>query len=73
VVRAECPAELSIPAAVACADLSVVTLPRFAATAYKDPRAPQNLVPIAGLEQRLRARLGDARLLHRTLTRAAAG
>jgi hypothetical protein len=72
VVRAECPAELSIPAAVACADLSVVTLPRFAATAYKDPRAPQNLVPIAGLEHRLRARLGDARLLHRALTRAAA-
>jgi hypothetical protein len=71
-VRAECSIELAKPAAVALADLSVVTLPRFAATAYKDPRAPQNLVPIAGLEQRLRGRLGDARLLHRTLVRAAA-
>jgi hypothetical protein len=71
-VRAECSIELATPAAVALADLSVVTLPRFAATAYKDPRAPQNLVPIAGLEQRLRGRLGDARLLHRALTRAAA-
>lgn len=72
VVRVECSIELPVPAAVALADLSVVTMPRFAATAYKDPRAPQNLVPIAGLEQRLRARLGDAALLHRTLTRAAA-
>jgi hypothetical protein len=45
-----------------------VTLPRFASTPYKDPRAPQNLVPIAGLERRLRGMLGDARLLYRTLT-----
>jgi hypothetical protein len=72
VVRVECSIELPVPAAVALADLSVVTMPRFAATAYKDPRAPQNLIPIAGLEQRLRARLGDPALLHRTLTRAAA-
>lgn len=71
VVRAECSAELPISAAVALADLSVVTLPRFASRAYKDPRAPQNLVPIAGLERRLRSLLGDAALLHRTLTRAA--
>ena len=70
--RLECSVELAPTAAVALADLSLVTLPRFAATAYKDPRAPQNLVPIAGLEQRLRARLGDVRLLHRALTRAAA-
>ena len=49
----------------------MVTLPRFASTAYKDPRAPQNLVPIAGLERRLRGMLGDGRLLHRALTLAA--
>ena len=72
VVRVECSAELTVPAAVALADLSVVTMPRFAAAAYKDPRAPQNLIPIAGLEHRLRSRLGDSALLHRTLTRAAA-
>jgi uncharacterized protein len=71
-VRAECSIELATQSVVALADLSVVTLPRFAATAYKDPRAPQNLIPIAGLEHRLRGRLGDARLLHRALTRAAA-
>ena len=57
--------------AIELADLSLVTLPRFASTPYKDPRAPQNLVPIAGLERRLRALLGDARLLHRALTAAA--
>jgi hypothetical protein len=70
-VRVECAAELTTSKAIALADLSVVTLPRFAATAYKDPRAPQNLIPIAGLEHRLRARLGNSRLLHRALTRAA--
>jgi hypothetical protein len=71
IVRVECAAELPVSAAVALADLSAVTLPRFASTPYKDPRAPQNLVPIAGLERRLRALLGDARLLYRTLTLAA--
>jgi hypothetical protein len=71
IVRIECSAELPAGDAVALADLSTVTLPRFASTSYKDPRAPQNLVPIAGLERRLRAMLGDARLLYRTLTLAA--
>jgi uncharacterized protein len=71
VVRVECSADLAPQAAVALADLSTVTLPRFAATPYKDPRAPQNLVPIAGLERKLRGMLGDARLLHRALTSAA--
>jgi hypothetical protein len=70
-VRIECSAELPPQAAIALADLSMITLPRFAATAYKDPRAPQNLVPIAGLERRLRGMLGDGRLLHRALTLAA--
>ncbi|MEH0971201.1 hypothetical protein V6U77_08735 [Micromonospora sp. CPCC 205546] len=73
IVRMECSAELGIDEAVGLADLSLVTLPRFASTPYKDPRAPQNLIPIAGLERRLRALLGDARLLHRVLTAAARG
>ncbi|MGW4465398.1 hypothetical protein [Micromonospora sp. NPDC004704] len=71
IVRVECSAELSVPEAIGLADRSLVTLPRFASSPYKDPRAPQNLIPIAGLERRLRALLGDARLLHRTLTVAA--
>jgi hypothetical protein len=67
VVRVEASADLPRGEAVRLADLSAVTLPRLAATAYKDPRAPQNLTPIAGLERRLRAMLGDQRLLLRGL------
>ena len=37
----------------------------------KDPRAPQNLYPIAGLERELRRRLGDPALLYRSLRAAA--
>jgi len=33
----------------------------------KDPRAPQNLYPIAGLERELRRRLGNPQILHRSL------
>ncbi|MEV4760073.1 hypothetical protein AB0J86_33925 [Micromonospora sp. NPDC049559] len=71
IVRVECSTDLDPGEAVALADLSLVTLPKFASTSYKDPRAPQNLIPIAGLERRLRGLLGDARLLHRALTIAA--
>jgi hypothetical protein len=72
IVRIECSPDLPIEEAVALAGLSAATLPRFASSAYKDPRAPQNLVPIAGLERRLRGLLGDARVLHRALTLTAA-
>ncbi len=72
IVRIECPADLDIDAVVELAHLSTVCLPRFASVSYKDPRAPQNLIPIAGLERRLRAMLGDSRLLQRSLLRAAA-
>lgn len=72
VVRLECVADQPIGAVTWHADVSAVTLPRFASTPYKDPRAPQNLVPIAGLERRLRTLLGDPRLLQRGLRVAAA-
>jgi hypothetical protein len=72
VVRVEASADLSRAAAIGLADVSAVTLPRFASSPYKDPRAPQNLTPIAGLERRLRGMLGDQRLLLRALTAAAA-
>lgn len=72
IVRLECASDQPVARAVELAETSAVTLPRFASSPYKDPRAPQNLVPIAGLERRLRTMLGDPRLLHRTLVRAAA-
>jgi hypothetical protein len=71
VVRVECPADLTIADATGLADLSQVCLRRFASTRYKDPRAPQNLYPISGLERELRRRLGDPRLLYRALRRSA--
>ncbi|MEV0456445.1 hypothetical protein [Catellatospora methionotrophica] len=71
IVRVECSAELPEHQAVALAELSTATIPRFASLPYKDPRAPQNLVPIAGLEKKLRHLLGDGKLLHRSLALAA--
>jgi hypothetical protein len=61
-----------VAAAVALADLATATIPRFASQGHKDPRAPQNLVPIGGLEHRLRHLLGDRDLLFRGLVRGAA-
>lgn len=72
VVRVECSAELTVAAAIALADVSQVTLVRYASTEYKDSRAPQNLYPIAGLERALRRRLGEPSVLYRALRRAAA-
>ena len=72
IVRVECAKDLTEAEAVNLANVSAVALPRFASCAYKDPRAPQNLIPIAGLERRLRSLLGDARLLHRSLVKASA-
>jgi hypothetical protein len=71
VVRVECP-DLPAAAAVELAALSQAVLPRFASTEHKDQRAPQNLVPIGGLEKLLRRRLGDRLLLDRALRRTAA-
>jgi hypothetical protein len=72
IVRIECSPDLTVDEAIGLAELSAATLPQFASSSYKDPRAPQNLVPIAGLERRLRGMLGDARVLHRALMLATA-
>ena len=72
IVRVECSADLSTADVVALANASQVTLCRYASAEYKDTRAPQNLVPIAGLERELRRRLGDPRVLHRALRAASA-
>lgn len=72
VVRCETSPDLEIDEVVTLADAVTMTLPRFASEAHKDPRAPQNLHPIAGLERELRKRLGDPNLLYRGLRIAAA-
>jgi hypothetical protein len=73
VVRLECSADLPVPEVMRLADLSAVLLPPLASSPHKDPRAPQNLVPIGGLERELRRRLGDQQLLYRSLRAAVGG
>lgn len=71
VVRLECSADLPLPEVRRLASLSALLLPPLASSPHKDPRAPQNLVPIGGLERELRRRLGDQQLLFRSLRAAA--
>ncbi len=73
VVRLECSAELDVKDVTQLADQTATLLPPFASTPHKDPRAPQNLVPIGGLERQLKHRLGDERLLYRALRAASLG
>jgi hypothetical protein len=67
VVRLEVPKEVGIEQARSLADLTTVVLPRFATVVGRDPRAPQNLYPVAQLERVLRHRLGDAALVRRAV------
>jgi hypothetical protein len=71
VVRCEITGDVEVSDVIATADLVTATLPRYASQSHKDPRAPQNLHPIAGLERELRRRLGDLNLLYRGLRIAA--
>ena len=72
VVRCELPGTGTAREAVARADTVSACLPRFAGRPHREPRAPQNLTPISGLEHRLRHLLGDPVLLERALRVAAA-
>jgi hypothetical protein len=56
---------------VELADASSKMLPRFASAPHWDARAPQNLVPVAGLEKRMRHLLGDRVLVNRLIKSAA--
>lgn len=67
VVRLETPAGRGLAEAIRLADLSAREIPRFASSATRDPRAPQNLYPIGGLEDRLKHLLGDPLLLRRAV------
>jgi hypothetical protein len=71
-VRCEVQADMSVADAARRANLVTASLPRYASARHKDPRAPQNLYPIGGLERELRRRLGDRELAIRALRRAAA-
>ncbi|MFO0612858.1 MAG: hypothetical protein U0414_09735 [Polyangiaceae bacterium] len=65
--RLEIDAVTPLDEARAIADESATRLPRFAPSRARDPRSPQNLLPIGALEARLRRLLGDRRLVRRRL------
>lgn len=71
IVRCEASGDLTRAEAMSLADRVTATLPRFASQPHNDPRAPQNLHPIAGLERELRRRLGHPVVLDRALRLAA--
>ena len=64
-VRLEAKASLGPRRAIELLDQAAVKVCALASRAPKDPRAPQNLIPIGGLERHLRHRLGDSQLLLR--------
>jgi hypothetical protein len=66
IVRCEVRAGVRLDGAVALADRVTGLLPRFAGRA-SDPRTPQNLAPVAGLEGWLRHRMGDRAMVRRSL------
>ena len=71
IVRCELIGSGTASQAIQRADDVTATLQRFASEPHKDTRAPQNLYPIAGLENRLRHRLGDQQILERAMRVAA--
>jgi len=70
IVRCEASAALGLDTVAGLADRSAAILPIVASEGHIDPRAPQNLVPIAALEKDLRHRMGDAGLVVRALRSA---
>lgn len=71
VVRCEAPAALPVEDVVQLADASASLLPAFASLPFWDARAPQNLVPVTGLEKRLHHLLGERDLVYRMVRSAA--
>jgi hypothetical protein len=67
IVRCEVRAGVGRDDAVMLADRVSAMLPAYAGRP-SDPRAPQNLAPVGGLESWLRHRMGDARVIRRALT-----
>jgi hypothetical protein len=70
IARCEAPGGLPKERVAAIADRTAAVLPAVASEPHLDPRAPQNLVPIAALERDLRHRLGDQGLVLRALRTA---
>jgi hypothetical protein len=72
VVRCEVSSALPLERARDVADRTAGILPQVGSEPHLDPRAPQNLIPIAALERQLRRRLGDPGIVYRALRSAVA-
>lgn len=73
VVRLECAGAVGLDEARGLADATATLLPRFVPARSRDPRSPQNLLPIGALEEQLRHLLGDVALVRRHLATFLAG
>jgi hypothetical protein len=67
IVRMEVSTHVGKEDACRLADSAASLLPRFVPSRGRDPRAPQNLLPIGALETHLRRCLGDSRLTRRRI------
>ncbi len=65
--RLEVSDAVGLEAARRLADGTALRLPEFAPTRSRDPRAPQNLLPIGALESRLRRTMGDPQIARRRI------
>jgi hypothetical protein len=65
IARLEVSETVGVDTARRLADATATLLPRFVPRRWRDPRSPQNLLPIGALEANLRRHLGDARLIRR--------
>jgi hypothetical protein len=67
VLRLEVRSGLGLEGAIELANISAGCIPTFVGEWFRDPRSPQNLLPIGSLEQELRHRLGDALTIRRAI------
>ncbi|HKV42596.1 MAG TPA: hypothetical protein VJX67_25565 [Blastocatellia bacterium] len=70
VVRLEVRAGVGISTARAFANVSAACIPAFVADPFRDPRSPQNLLPVGALERELRHRLGDPLAIRRAIEKS---
>lgn len=66
-IRLEVADSIGLDAARHLADATASLLPRFAPSRGRDPRSPQNLLPVGALESHLRKLLGDPRLVRQRI------
>lgn len=67
VVRLEVPGTLSLEEAIAVINEASAVIPKYSTPYGRDPRAPQNLLPLAALERQMRRRLGSQEIIRRIL------